>query len=404
MKLSRKQSIALRLLQDNITNEVLFGGAAGGGKSLLGCYWILKNCLLYPGTRWLIGRSVLKTLKETTIKTLFEVIKMQDIPPAAYKYYLQASELKFANGSEIIFKDLFDYPSDPNKDELGSLEITGYFIDEAVQVKNKVKNILKSRVRFKLDEYNLIPKGLYTSNPGKGWLYQEFYKPSKNNELPENKQFVQSLLQDNPFISDFYEENLNTLDSESKERLLNGNWDYQVEGLTFPEFKLKRFKTVDYSNAEIFAYCDVADQGIDYLCFLVGALIGENVFILDVVHTQLDSNYTIPRIISMFKKYNIQQSIFESNNQGLMYLKLLWEREPQIKKHSAPFPNTTNKHSRIIAQSQTILDTFHFKQTDDKEYNNYIDKLTEYRNDKKTKVDDAPDATAGLSKYINTLK
>ena len=251
MKLSKKQSTTLDFLEDNKTNEILYGGGAGGGKSLLGCYWIIKNCFKYPGTRWLIGRSVLKTLKETTIKTLFEVLEMQKIPTQAYKYRLQSNELIFFNGSEILFKDLFAYPSDPNFDELGSLELTGVFIDEAIQVSEKAKNIVRSRIRFKLDKYKLVPKCLYTSNPGKGWLYNEFYKPFKYKELQKNKQFIQSLLPDNPFISDHYKANLDSLDRESKERLLYGNWDFQAEGLTFPEHELNFYKDVDYSNIEI---------------------------------------------------------------------------------------------------------------------------------------------------------
>ena len=39
----------------------------------------------------------------------------------------------------------------------------------------------------------------------------------------------------------------------------------------------------------------------------------------------------------------------------------------------------------------------------DKEYNNYIDQLTAYRNDKKASHDDAADATAGLSKYVKQV-
>jgi len=323
MKLSDRQKIALKHLQDKTTKEILYGGGAGGGKSLLGCYWVLKSALKYPGSRWLIGRSVLKTLKETTIKTLFEVIQMQNIPAGAYRYNQQNNELKLYNGSEIIFKDLFLNPSDPNLDELGSLEITGAFIDEAAQIKEKTRNIVKSRIRFKLDEFDLIPKVLYASNPGKGWLYNEFYLPHKNGIIPDDKVFIQSLADDNPYISEFYHENLDSLDKESKERLKYGNWDYSPEGITFPEELLKRFTDVDLTNAQIVAYCDIADQGTDYLCFVVGALIGENIFIIDTVFTQADSNYTIPKIISLLEKYKVSLAWFESNAMGLAYTKML---------------------------------------------------------------------------------
>ncbi len=43
MILTAKQTIALDLLEDEETEELLYGGAAGGAKSVLGCYWQLKK-------------------------------------------------------------------------------------------------------------------------------------------------------------------------------------------------------------------------------------------------------------------------------------------------------------------------------------------------------------------------
>ena len=130
MELSIKQSIALDLLEDKTTNEVLFGGGAGGGKTALGCYWQLKQRLKYPNTRGLIGRAVLKTLKETTLVSFFQIAKMQNIISGVhYRFNAQMSQIEFVNGSVILLKDLYAYPSDPNYDELGSLEITDAFID-----------------------------------------------------------------------------------------------------------------------------------------------------------------------------------------------------------------------------------------------------------------------------------
>src|SRR5665811_1871841 len=75
IELSQKQTEAIKYLEDNVTTELLYGGGAGSGKSILGSWWILKGCIKYPGTRWVLGRSKLKTLKETTLKSLFEVLK-----------------------------------------------------------------------------------------------------------------------------------------------------------------------------------------------------------------------------------------------------------------------------------------------------------------------------------------
>lgn len=56
MELTIKQTEALDYLEDDCTLEVLFGGGAGGGKSVLGCYWLWKCALKYPGSRYLMAR------------------------------------------------------------------------------------------------------------------------------------------------------------------------------------------------------------------------------------------------------------------------------------------------------------------------------------------------------------
>ena len=228
MRLSIKQTESLDILEYDITTELLFGGGAGGGKSLLGCYWILKNCFKYPETRWLIGRAKYKTLRDTTLKTLFEVIKMQGIPQDQWKLNGQTGSIQiFSTGSEIVFKDLYHYPSDPHFDSLGSLEITGAFVDEASEITQKAFTVLNSRMRYKLDQHNIIPKTLLTCNPSKNWLYTEFYKPEQENRLPEHRKFLKSLVTDNPNISKHYITQLGKLDRTSKERLLFGNWEYE---------------------------------------------------------------------------------------------------------------------------------------------------------------------------------
>jgi len=227
MKINKKQWQALKILQSKDPAYVIFGGGAGGGKSILGCYFILKMCLKYPETRWVIGRAKLKTLKETTLKSFFEVCKMNGVKPNVHFVYNQQSGvITFKNKSEILLKDLFLYPSDPEFDELGSLEITGFFVDEVNQIVEKAWDVLCSRIRYNLDKYNLSPKGLGSCNPSKGWVYRKFYKPFKEGNLEEGDHFIQALVTDNRRISKHYITSLQRLDKNSKERLLYGNWEY----------------------------------------------------------------------------------------------------------------------------------------------------------------------------------
>ena len=227
MKLTKKQTIAIDYLNDDVTTEVLFGGAAGGGKSAFGCIWLIENCLKYAGSRWLMGRAELKTLKETTLISFFEVANKLGLKANVhYNFNQQSGVIYFDNGSSIICKDLYQYPSDPEFDSLGSLEITGAFIDECNQITAKAKEVVSSRIRFKLDEFGIIPKLFMSCNPAKNWVFNQFYKPSKEGTISEKRKFVQALVTDNPHISKHYVENLKQMSEVSKQRLLFGNWEY----------------------------------------------------------------------------------------------------------------------------------------------------------------------------------
>lgn len=266
MILTIKQTTALDFLEDDKTTEVYYGGAAGGGKSSLGCYWQLKRRLKFPGTKGLIGRSELKTLKKTTLSSFFEVCQIQGLKAGLhYNYNQQDSIIHFPNKSQIILADLFAYPTDPEFDSLGSLEITDAFIDEAPQITEKAKNILKSRVRFKLTENNLIPKLLMTGNPSKGWAYNQFYKPSREKVLKADRQFIQALPGDNPHLPASYIESLKGLDRNSRERLLEGNWEYDDDPATLIGYEqiLDCF-TNSFVGGEVpYITCDVARFGTD---------------------------------------------------------------------------------------------------------------------------------------------
>jgi hypothetical protein len=256
------------ILQDNETTEVLYGGGAGGGKSVLGCLWLILSCLKYQGSRWLMGRAILKTLKESTLLTFFRLCSIYGLKNGIdFKYNSMSGIVTWFNGSEIYLKDLFLYPSDPEFDELGSTEYTGAFIDEASQVSHKAYLIVMSRIRYRLDEFGLIPKLLTATNPTKNFLYQEFYKAEKEGNLLKHRKFVHALVTDNPFISKHYIENLHKLDKNSKERLLFGNWEYDEDPTKLFDYdKILDMFTNNYIETpkeQKYITCDVARFGED---------------------------------------------------------------------------------------------------------------------------------------------
>ena len=261
-----KQSEAIIYLNDNNTSELLFGGGAGGGKSYLGCAWIIISCLKYKGIRCLIGRSKLDNLKKTTLNTFFEICKEWGLQAGKhYTFNASTNIITFFNDSEVMLKDLFHYPRDANYDSLGSLELTYAFVDECDQITDKAKAILTSRLRYKLDSYGLIPKLLMTCNPAKNWVYHEFFKPDKEDKLPDYRKFIQSLATDNVNISKHYIEQLGKLDEISKQRLLYGNWEYDdsEDKLMNYDAILGAFDETGIKEGDKYITCDVARFGKD---------------------------------------------------------------------------------------------------------------------------------------------
>lgn len=314
---TKKQTIALDKLNDNITTEVLFGGSAGGGKSYFGCMWLIINCITYPGTRWLMGRSKLKALKQTTLNTFFEICFNLKLNENHYTYNQQSGEIVFYNGSTIILKDLFLYPSDPNFDSLGSLEITGGFIDEVNQITEKAKNIVASRIRYKLNEYNLIPKLFMSCNPAKNWVYDQFYKKSKEQKLEDYKSFIPALVTDNPNISPHYITQLNKLDDISKKRLLYGEWEYDDDNSLMNYDSIidifKDYNHISISN-KFYISCDVARKGKDKAVILVWS----DMSIIELHEMNISLINEIVSLINRLKnKYNINNRSIVIDGDGV---------------------------------------------------------------------------------------
>lgn len=222
-KPSRRQFEAWEYLTDDIHTEIGYGGGASGGKSYLGCVWITSMCLANPDTGWLIGRRELTNLKKTTLLTLFKVFKEFGITEGMYNYNQQNNIITFNNGSQIFLMDLDYKPSDPLYTRLGGLELTGAFIDESNECPEEAINTLKTRLGRR---GTLKPKLLETFNPSKNHVYKRYHKPSVENRMPAHMVFIKALATDNPHTSQAYLEQLRNSDKITRERLLNGNFEY----------------------------------------------------------------------------------------------------------------------------------------------------------------------------------
>lgn len=230
---SNKQCQVLELLEHPKYAEVLevfAGGAAGFGKSFIGCMWQIERRRKYPGTRGMIGRSVLKNLKLTTLKTFEDCwndFYEGTFPGFSMKLNGANNVIYFSNGSEIVLKDLFLYPSDKDFASLGSLEITDAFFDEVTEITEKAYTIAISRIRYKL--INGVPKSYSAGNPANNWVKHRFVTDEDGNpaKLEKWQRFVPATIDDNPdpVFREIYRKNLEKLPYLDRQRLLYGDWN-----------------------------------------------------------------------------------------------------------------------------------------------------------------------------------
>jgi len=236
-----KQLSALKSLNDDIANEVLYGGGARGGKSFILSVWKILARLSMSGSHGLIAREERVRLIDTTQKTYFKTMDILGCEEGVdYEFSIGHQRVTFSNGSTEVFRDMkYQVRNDPEFDRIGSYDLTDAAIDEAQQIHWKGIDVLKGRfseLRGKnkvmkngvitYEDWHTVPKALYTCNPAKNWIHSDFYKPHVQKQLDPSRVFIPSLPSDNPHVEESYIENLRRAEKTTRERLLYGNFDY----------------------------------------------------------------------------------------------------------------------------------------------------------------------------------
>lgn len=137
------------------------GSAKTTGAAWEICYYIPHYMFEKYGikqTRFVIVRNSYSELIDTTQKTIFEWF-----PFGVHLKQRQTYILKYPNGIEVeLFFRSCDRPQDVKK--FKSFEITGYWIDESIEVATEVKKMLKNRIgRF--PKKSPVRYGIETTNP-----------------------------------------------------------------------------------------------------------------------------------------------------------------------------------------------------------------------------------------------
>jgi len=320
LDLSPKQEQALQSLTNDEIQELLFGGAASGGKSFVGCEWVLWNCLAYPGTKWFVGRKHLSQIRESTVHTFRKVCEKHGIPKSWYHYNDTVVKFTFANGSEFKGLELMQKPGDKDFDSLGSTEFTGGWIEEAAHVPFRAYEVLKSRIgRWRNDEFGIPAKLFITCNPSRNWLYSLFYKPSISGTLPKERLFIRALVSDNIHVESGYRAQLETLTGELRQRLLLGNWDYVDDPLALIEYDaiqdLYENNYLRPNPDRKRMVCDIALHGSDL--FRIGVFYG-NVLVDHVAMEKSGGKEVVSLIKSLQTKHQIRAThiLYDADGAG----------------------------------------------------------------------------------------
>ena len=312
---TEKQKLALAYLTDETTTDIGYGGAAGGAKTYLGCYWYMQMGYYAPGTRYYIGRDSLKDTRGSVLKTWSKLAG--EIGFTDWKY--SDNQILFSNGSEIEFLDLSFYPfKDPFFERFGSKEFTCGWIEEASQVHPLAPEVLRSRIgRWKNKEFNIKPKTLYTFNPRKNWVDTMFYRPYAKGKETDTVKFIQALPGDNPYLPKEYIENLKSIkDKATRERLLYGNFDYDDDPTALISYEniCNIWSNVYSKSGEKYIVADIARFGSDTAVITVW----DGFKIIDYLTFDISSTTDIQNAINAFRhKYSVQLSNIVVDEDGV---------------------------------------------------------------------------------------
>jgi len=216
--------------------DVLYGGAAGGGKS----YAMLVDPLRFAhrgAHRALILRRSMPELREL-------IDKSRELYPKAFpgcKYREVEKLWNFPSGAKVEFGFL-ERDADVYRYQGQAYSWIGF--DEITHLPTEFSwNYLASRLRTTDSE--IVPYMRCTANPGGSgaqWVKKRYISPSPPNESfmgddGITRKFIPARLNDNPYLAQDgrYEQMLKSLPPTQRKQLLEGNWEI-AEGAAFTEF------------------------------------------------------------------------------------------------------------------------------------------------------------------------
>ncbi|HOK41776.1 MAG TPA: phage terminase large subunit [bacterium] len=238
-----------------VADEVVYGGAKGGGKSLALTMEAVAYALKYTGANVYIFRKTFDDLKASIVKEILMRVKNYD--NILYKYNQAENYIKFYNGSIIYLRHLKDTKSAYEYNGR-SMDFVG--IDELTEHTEEVFLVLLSCVRS-IKGYPALFRG--TCNPGgvgHNWVKKRYVDATeygknviKDEQTNNTIAFIPAKVYDNKALlkqDPTYINRLNLLNENLRKAYLDGNWDV-FTGQYFTEWDynihtIERFQIPNY--------------------------------------------------------------------------------------------------------------------------------------------------------------
>ncbi len=264
-------------------DEVLYGGAAGGGKSYGQFLDAVIYAARYPKSRQIIFRRTFPELEKSII-----LVFLRELPKDVFKYNASKHTGQFENGSVVDF-GYIDKETDVYKYQSAEYDVIRF--DELTHFTESMYLYMMSRLRGT----NPFPRQMKsTTNPGgigHTWVKERFIDPAPPNTVFKIKRgsgvFLPAKVQDNHFLmknDPDYMKRLLNLGERDQKALLHGDWDL-ADGQYFDNFKREIHviePLFDFSEPPAdWEYYIAIDYGLDMLAaYLCGVAPGNKYYVI----------------------------------------------------------------------------------------------------------------------------
>lgn len=353
-----KQSEAERLAE--ITDEVLFGGAVGGGKSEWLLHHMVSEMMRHPGNRGLILRRTFPKLSRSLLPRAETVLAGRAVPNRVQHTFT------FPNGSVLEFGHL---QHEHNVHDYQGAEYGVIGFEEVTEFTESQWEFLSSRVRAPAD--GVRPHMVATTNPGgvgHRWVKRRWVKPEPadvaggvpapgsvwhatpkvQGEPMVSRVFVPSLLEDNPALlardPGYRGRMLGAISSRAlREALTSGDWDAidKIEGALWDWSWIEPLRVVPdaivgYGGGLVRVVVGVdpaitADKDSDETgIVVVGRGADGRAYVLDDRSCSLSPDGWANRAIAAYHDHRADRIVAERNQGGDMVAHTLATVDPRV--------------------------------------------------------------------------